>query len=201
MAAPKHWSGFYELDTTPPSLDFMLNNAPGLNCLTEAQDMPPSPSLSVLLRQEVKWLWVFPSFFFFFYHSVFLDFLLSFSSPMCQKFHKLGVVMWGTVCQPFRSSLESNQLSGALISKWLRLIFGTPRTAGSFLEWGVRQLPGMHTGCIVGFMYLPRTTSCWHWPRGLERDRERSERVWLRVVLLVQPWEGVGITLMNVSFK
>lgn len=61
MAALKHWSGFSEESRTPPPLNFVLNIAQvstvwlrqRRNCLH------PHP----ILRQEAKWLRVFPSLF------------------------------------------------------------------------------------------------------------------------------------------
>lgn len=102
------------------------------------------------------------------------------------------------------ASLEPDQLSNALHFQRLCLILArlgwlAGRPAGSFLEWSVRQLSGLHTGSILCFMCLPRPTSCWHWPRGLAGEIEGA--VWerkrgLREIFKrqIQPRKVVGIT-------
>lgn len=163
MAALKHWTGFSEQDRTPPPSALYVEYCTGLNCLAVAEHkMPPPPSFS----QTGSWvtqgfslpfqlcLSQLPSFIFLLSVSHAHDFPSSVTALIIEGSGQ----SWPVWSPTSRTAAVS--------------YFGTPRPG--WLAHFFECKTTLHS--LLCFMRLPRPTSCWHWPRGLERDRGSS--VW-----------------------
>lgn len=153
------WAG---QDSTPPSALY-VEYCTGLNCLAVAEHkMPPPPSFS----QTGSWVTQGFSLPFQLCLSQLPSFIFLLSVSHAHDFP----------CSVTALLIEGSDQSWPVWSptSWAAAVsyFGTPRhrLAGSFLECKTT----LHS--LLCFMRLPRPTSCWHWPRGLERDRGSS--VW-----------------------
>lgn len=183
MAALKHWSGSSEQDRTPPppcALFWILHWSQLSGC-ERWRHLHPLPFLD---RKQSDSGFFPPFFFCLSWFPYFISYRLFqvkevplwcntsgfFFCVLCSNCH-----MW-SVFQPNRLSnmhtANSSVLFWHALTGW-RTDSLTYLLPGSFLERAERQHSSLSTDTdnILGLTCLPRPTSCWHRPRGLEEER------------------------------